>query len=86
MKDCKYVLGAPLIFGKTDDAEVMAKPAIEGIQRILRAAEHAGVKRGDDCKASVQLVLAIKIKIQSQMKVIGQMRNKPYQYMKNQNC
>lgn len=23
----------------------MAKPAIEGIQRILRAAEHAGVKR-----------------------------------------
>ena len=31
--------------GKTDDAEVMAEPAIEGIQRILRAAQHAGVKR-----------------------------------------
>lgn len=47
MKDCKYVLSvaSPVFFGKTDDAEVMAKPAIEGIQRILRAAEHAGVKR-----------------------------------------
>ena len=47
MKDCKYVLSvaSPVFFGKTDDAEVMAKPAIEGIQRILRAAQHAGVKR-----------------------------------------
>ncbi len=45
MKDCKYVLSEHLRVCKTDDAEVMAKPAIEGIQRILRAAEHAGVKR-----------------------------------------
>ena len=51
MKDCKYVeCGISGVFGKTDDAEVMAKPAIEGIQRILRAAQHAGVKRGNDCK------------------------------------
>ncbi len=46
MKDCKYVLSvaSPVFFGKTDDAEVMAKPAIER-HTTYRAAEHAGVKR-----------------------------------------
>ncbi|GAB5739982.1 hypothetical protein JMUB7487_27410 [Staphylococcus aureus] len=46
MKDCNYVLSVatPVIIGKTDDAEEMAKPVVEGIHRILRAPEHVGMK------------------------------------------
>lgn len=65
----------------------MAKPAIEGIQRILRAAEHAGVKRVVMTANFGAVGFSNKDKIQSQMKVIGQIKmNQAYQYMKNQNC
>lgn len=47
MEGCRYVLSvaSPVFFGEVDDAQAMARPAIEGIQRILRAAQKSGVQR-----------------------------------------
>ena len=47
MKDCKYVLSvaSPVFFDIPEDEKEVIRPAIEGIQRILRAAEKANVKR-----------------------------------------
>lgn len=53
MKDCKYVLSvaSPVFFGKTDDAEVMAKPAIERHTTYFKSCRTCWREAcGDDCK------------------------------------
>lgn len=47
MEGCKYVLSvaSPVFFNIPEDEDEVIRPAIEGVQRILRAAENAGVKR-----------------------------------------
>ena len=47
MQGCQYVLSvaSPVFFEIPDDESEVIRPAIEGVQRILRAADHAGVQR-----------------------------------------
>lgn len=47
MKDCKYVLSvaSPVFMDSPKDETEAIKPAVEGIQRILKMAKQSGVKR-----------------------------------------
>ena len=52
MKDCTYVMSvaSPVVMGSVSVTDEQSKQAVEGIQRILRAAEKTNVKRNNDCK------------------------------------